>query len=342
MKKKSLIVAAIALLAVSLAVSCNKDDETTTLPYLGGTVWFDLPPFGRLGGEPITLTAHGAEFPEGNEKYGYYWGSYMKSTADTTDVLKLRMPASRDSLASYTISCSGFAKGYYSTSTSIIITIVDPTLDGSITGTGIKASDPHVTDSRNPAITGDEATYWTANIGSATWFKNNLAYYNGAGPGAPYEDCDVMSAILGRYYTYDEAIAACPSGWHLSTEAEWCALGKTITGRNFNPGEIIEDAAGALMVDASFNGTTLWEYWPAVKITNQTGFCAIPSGYAEVNEHGRKYLGARDYAMFWTATSDPDDAEKAYCRYINVNSPDIFCSSLSKASLACSVRCVKD
>ncbi len=68
----------------------------------------------------------------------------------------------------------------------------------------------------------DEQTYPTVEIAGLVWFAKNL---NFAYPGSfCYEDDADNCAADGRLYRWEDALAACPPGWHLGTDAEWQQL----------------------------------------------------------------------------------------------------------------------
>ena len=94
------------------------------------------------------------------------------------------------------------------------------------------------------------------------------------------------------------------------------------------------------MGDIYFNGEKMWEFWPAVKITNSTTLGVLPAGYSDVSGKYPVFLGINKYAAFWTST--PAEDGMAYYRYINVNTPDIYGGTADTRSLALSVRCVQE
>ena len=98
--------------------------------------------------------------------------------------------------------------------------------------------------------------------------------------------------------------------------------------------------AETAMADVSFNGTKMWEYWPAVKITDAAGLAVIPAGYANKSDAHYAFVGIQNYAAFWTADLS-EDGTRALYRYFNVNSPDIFAAYADRHSFAASVRCVR-
>ena len=346
MKKISIVSLLLALLVTTvLPTGCKKDDDTDDTPYLNGTMTFDVPFYARMG-QKITIQPYGVSHPEKGKMKVYAYGTNPVKVAlpDTVFVTKGKLEEGDvsftftmpDSLSNYTVSCVASADGYYSRSMSAEITVISPELGASIIGNGIDPDDAAIVDDRTEELTG-ERTYFYTTISDLDWFRVNLAY---TGSGRPYLGCEVMSYVMGRYYTYEEALTACPEGWRLPTEEEWIALGKGITGKDTKPGETIEGAAGALMADTYFNGVKMWEFWPEVKITNRTQLAFLPAGYADVSGESPKFLGGNDYAAFWTATKDGEDM--AFYRYINENKPDIFSGSADTQSLALSVRCVRE
>lgn len=92
------------------------------------------------------------------------------------------------------------------------------------------------------------------------------------------------------------------------------------------------------MVDATFNGSKMWEFWPAVKINNATRFSAIPVGYMVEDGHSTSFKGMNNYAMFWTSDNSGD---MAVARYIYVDKPVLYEGEFGKGSMRASVRCVR-
>ena len=318
MKKHYLLYTTLVLVAFA-AASCKKDDnKTVNKPSLYG-VTFDLATFARPG-DSFTLTPYGVFTGDGKEikKIDYKWKVNSGDYSEPMDSYTLKV----DEVGNYTVYCqaSDPDEKYYAVSTSKIIIVIDPSLGKTLNGTGIQATDEHFTDSRDKA---GENEYYIAKIGGLEWFRNNLAY---TGCGLAYENSDVTSYPLGRYYTWDEAMTACPDGWRLPTDEEWALLGTD---------------ASSLTCDAYLNSQRMWDYWPDVNRTNESGLAIIPSGYALPAISSPSYKRLYDYAAFWTATESESDSRMAAYRYIFVEENVVRSTYAEKGSLALSVRCVR-
>jgi uncharacterized protein (TIGR02145 family) len=317
---KRLLLYTTLVLAVFSTFSCKKDETTESKPYLYG-LDFDLATFARVG-QTITVKPYGVYYTEtdpGVEKFCYKWrlNSDVYEEQPTDD-----FTFTINEVGNYTVSCnvSDPDNNYYSATVNKVIIVIDPTLGKTLNGTGIAQTDAHVTDVRGKV---GESEYYYTHIGDLDWFRNNLAW---TGAGLAYENEDVTSYPLGRYYTWDEAMTACPEGWRLPTDAEWATLGTE---------------AGPLMCNAYLNSQRMWDYWPDVPRTNTTGLAIIPSGYALPAITTPSYKRLYDYAAFWTATESTEDSRMAVFRYIFVEENEVRTSYAEKGSLALSVRCVR-
>ena len=319
MKNRFLLYTTLVLAAFA-TLSCKKEETTETKPYLYG-LDFDVPTFARTG-QTITVKPYGVYYTEtdpGVEKFCYKWrlnsdAFEEQATDDFTFTLT--------EVGNYTVSCnvSDPDNNYYSATVNKVIIVIDPTLGKTLQGTGIVATDAHISDIRGEV---GKSEYYYTHIGDLDWFRNNLAW---TGAGLAYENADITSYPLGRYYTWDEAMTACPEGWRLPTDAEWAALGTV---------------AGPLMCNAYLNSQRMWEYWPDVPRTNETGLAVIPAGYALPAITTPAYKRLYDFAAFWTATESADDSRMAAYRYIHVEENEVRSAYAEKGSLALSVRCVR-
>ena len=187
-KLKIIAMSAIVLLA---AASC-KEEEQESLPSLSG-LYFECPMFAAPG-KAVTLTPKEVEHPEGGE-VGYCWR--VTPTMKRNDTTRVYVHWFSDTLKTYTVSCYAFAEGYNATSYSRKVEVVASGLDGSLTETGIKASDKKVTV--------DGIDYYYEKIGSLEWFRNNLADPQS---GAPYVNEEIVSDICFSNFACEGVVLA--------------------------------------------------------------------------------------------------------------------------------------
>ena len=320
---------------VLVMAACKKDDETETMPSLSG-LYFDCPSY-IAPGQAVRFIPQGVKHPEGGE-LGIVWKVNPSKTAtDTMEVDEVYVHWFPDTLKTYTVSCNASAEGYYGTSFSRDVVVVKSGLNKSITGTGIRSTDPKVTV--------DGVDYYYQKVGNLEWFRNNLAVTT---CGTPFVNEEIMSDIYGRYYNYNEAMTACPEGWRLPTEEDWMSLAEAVESPVSVKYDVFENVASKLLANASFNGEKMQEYWPEVgDITNSSKFSALPVGYANLgnlNAAGKyanaSFAGALEYAVFWTA--DKYDDEMAYYRYMISGLPSMFAGKGDINTFGASVRCVRD
>lgn len=331
-KLNSLLLTAVALIA---SVSCDKDDETESLPSMNGSVYFECPAFLHPGAT-VTMMASGVEHPDG-DPVGYAWKVTPTMTkSDTTDVF---VHTFSDTLQTYTVNCYAFAEGYNNSSGTRQVMVVKGGLDGSLTQTGIETSDPK--------ITYEGIDYYYEKIGNLEWFRNNLA---SPVSGLPFVNSEVTSDIFGRFYTYEEAVTACPEGWRLPAEEDWMsladALGETVTEKY----SVFQNMTPKLMVNAYLNEIAILEYWPAVgDVTNSSRLGLLPFGYVnrgEMDEAGNypyaAFEGIYAYAAFWTADRVEDNENLAHYRYLISSQTEMMVGEGDVSSFGANVRCVRD
>ena len=182
----------------------------------------------------------------------------------------------------------------------------------------------------------DQRTYKYVKIGTQIWMAENLAYLPAVSPSSDgsetsayyyvydYEGSNVSDAksngnytSYGVLYSWVAAKAACPSGWHLPTHAEWTTLE-----------DYLGEPAGKKMKSVtgwSDNGNG----------DNSSGFTALPAGYRGFNG-GVNYLGHCTY--LWTSTEKED---LAWYRILYDYDNTLFTTN-SYRSCGFSVRCVKN
>lgn len=240
----------------------------------------------------------------------------------------------RDTICTATLTCTAFAKGYSNKSYSRTITVVDPSMNGSILFDGIEINARKFKDER------DGKLYFYKKIGDREWFSRNLAW---KGAGLSFQNCEVMDAIYGRYYTWTEAQTACPAGWRVPSDEDWFSLAQAAEYKGEAKDGSFMGIAGALMVNAYFNNTRMWEYCPEVKITNKAGFSAIPTGYG-TKASSASFTGDFEYAVYWSSESVATEGEEStgVYRMIYWQKPDVIRAAVDKTNFIAPVRCVRN
>ncbi|MDR3002288.1 MAG: fibrobacter succinogenes major paralogous domain-containing protein [Fibromonadaceae bacterium] len=159
----------------------------------------------------------------------------------------------------------------------------------------------------------DNKKYRTVKIGIQIWMAENLNY--AAASSVCYKNDSTYCNTYGRLYNWATAMTACPTGWHLPSDAEWTALTDFVGG---------DSTAGTkLKSKEGWNGTDDFD------------FSALPGGSRVTVSN---FYGVGAYGIWWTAT---ESESNAFSRYMNLNGEDVLKYSNTKA-LGLSVRCLKD
>ena len=339
--KKRFTLLAAALGALILAASCKKEEDTA-LPSLTGSLNITGVPAYVSPQDEVTFKINRITHPEGgNIGYAYSITEGYMTTKDTLDAGEMtftykfcdRKNFEKDTLRTVTVSAYAFADGYYTTySSSYPVTIVKGGVGADASIQGIEVGTTEVIDG---------ITYYTCTVNGRTWLSRNLVRED---VGIPYLNCDAMLDVFGSYMTYEQAQTACPKGYALPDDRQFLEL---VLDEVYED-KILKDipgVAGQLMANARFNNEEMWPYWSESNIINSTCFSAIPAGYANIYERDGKYVGdfdgAGSYAAFWTNDTDPDNNNKAFCRFIVANSNELKITSQDKKSFGASARCVK-
>lgn len=329
----------LALLAGCLFLQGCNDDDDTTKSYLSGALSLRFPQYVEPGfSKTFYIDTMMTMSRSDSGIVGYYFKDPVSGEYDTLYTAQgefvkhyytVTVP---DTLDNLTLTFGAFAESdYYGTSTTATFTVVKPGLDGngSITNFAIEPDDQSFVDER------DGTEYYYTTVDGIDWMRQNLSW---AGSGHSYYDCDAMSLIFGRYYTWEEAVEACPPGWRLPSDAEVVALGERF-GTEASGQSDIKDVAGDMMEDLYFNGTKMWEYWREVKITNDARLSVMPVGYATVNDGELDFDGLYYYAAFWTSDTSGD---RGAFRYIYQDKDVLYYGLTSRTDIAASVRCVRE
>lgn len=159
----------------------------------------------------------------------------------------------------------------------------------------------------------DGQVYKTVKIGNQVWMSENLNYVTDSS--FCYNDSIEYCSKYGRLYSWNAAMRACPSGWHLPDTTEWRVL--------FNiaqPDPLksrTKELAFAMLSSDSGNYGRL-KVWNTVAVHNVLGFSMLPAGQLEprdnvlcsVDRHSEancwfesfRFRGGGQLAYFWTST----------------------------------------
>ena len=182
-------------------------------------------------------------------------------------------------------------------------------------------------------------SYRTVQIGTQTWFADNLNY--NASDSKCYDNSDSSCNTYGRLYDWSTAMGfasscnsnicldqiqakhrgVCPSGWHIPSRAEWTVLTDYVrqTSCYYCAGTKLKAASGWYG-----NGT------------DDYGFSALPGGYGD---SGGSFGSVGYYGNWWSATESSDF--DAYGRSMGYDGSTVGELYSYKSGLY-SVRCVQD
>jgi uncharacterized protein (TIGR02145 family) len=173
-------------------------------------------------------------------------------------------------------------------------------------------------------------TYKTVKIGDQWWMAENLAFNTSKSIAIP---------TFGCYYTWEEALSVCPSGWHLPSDSEWTQLATFINNEK-GPYEIDGDG--------NFSGVgghlkSLTGWLGDSNGSDSYGFNGKPTGFfgenSEPEDEELVPLGVGEYCAWWSATQK-GVTDFSFKRYLTTYS--IFSRGDSYIGEKFNVRCVKD
>lgn len=181
-------------------------------------------------------------------------------------------------------------------------------------------TDSTFTDSR------DGQTYRILKLGKQVWFGENLNYSGEDAVGYCHENDPEKCEIYGKLYRWNDAMKACPEGWHLPGLLEWI--------------DLINYVGGQEMAGVKLKSKAYWyiqEEFAQYAGTDDYGFSILPGSF--MSEQGSFGSTARLAAHLWTSTEETD-----------TRSNDVFLMhSMGKVVLegssrdvGMSVRCLKD
>lgn len=184
----------------------------------------------------------------------------------------------------------------------------------------------------------DGKVYQTIVIGDQCWMAENLAYDIGSGCWV-YNNDELNLEIYGRLYTWDAALTACPSGWHLPSDGEWEQLASYISeikGPYSNTAATGDDWE---MVGNHLKATTGWNN--DGNGTDDFGFSGFPGGFHSSPSFGSVFGQIGNEAHWWTSTEVDTYPYVAWSRTILYDYDLLYRTQYIK-EYAFSVRCVKD
>jgi len=310
MKMKTIHNTIIGLLALTVLVfqSCKKDEPVNQNP----TCTISSPTNGQeiTKGETVTISVNATDSDGSIAKVEFFIDNISKGSVSNPP-FNYNWDTSGESIGNHTIKATSIDNSGTSTSDEISVEIIE----GGIAGT--------FTDPR------DGKTYITVALGEQTWLSENLNFDTSGS----MRVLNNNGNVYGRLYTWQSALTACPSGWHLPSDEEWKTLEMWLHMLQWQADGIgwRGNVQGWLL-----KGMTDWGNG------GQGGsqryiFNALPAGY--INEDGELKSRGND-AFFWTAT-DYYSTEDAWYRHLNYASMKIR-RSASGTELKFSVRCARD
>jgi uncharacterized protein (TIGR02145 family) len=192
-------------------------------------------------------------------------------------------------------------------------------------------------------------TYKTIKIGDQWWMTENLRttrYRNGDSISFVTESYEWVNADTGAYCNYgndtgyvktfgrlynwqavNDSRNMAPTGWHVSSDAEWTILAAFLGGDSVAGGKIKE------------SGYLHWAS-PNTGGTNESGFTAFAGGSRTGDASGAFY-GLGQYGNLWTSTNLESNNPEAWSRELGYQHAKIIRDTRGMRN-GFSVRCVKD
>ena len=168
----------------------------------------------------------------------------------------------------------------------------------------------------------DGKTYKTVIIGTQTWMAENLNFNSASGCWC-YDNDTKNCSTYGRLDTYDEALKACPAGWHLPDDAEWKLLASKANAGNLK--------------------ATGYDAWTEMSGTpsssdNKSGFTALPGGCYVVLDNSFSFR--LRFGLWWSKTI----YDEFNAKVVDMQKDDVtlYNDMFYNKKYGLSVRCVRD
>jgi uncharacterized protein (TIGR02145 family) len=165
----------------------------------------------------------------------------------------------------------------------------------------------------------DNESYGVVEVSGLIWMTENLRY--AARKSVCYDNDEDNCRILGRLYSWEVALQACPDGWHLATEYEW---------------QLVELSLGVPFEELEANRERGEPAGEQLKVSGDHALRFPYAGYADP-EHDFQRKG--EATAIWTANEA--DFNHAWHRDLDVSRTGIYRSRVYKPWLL-SVRCVRN
>ncbi len=165
----------------------------------------------------------------------------------------------------------------------------------------------------------DGQTYAVVQIGNQCWMVENLNYE--VGNSWCYGNSSGNCNTYGRLYDWSTALIACPSGWHLPSDAEWSELVNFLGGSGV--------AGGKMKITTGWNA-------PNTGATNSSGFSGLPGGF---RFYSGTFYGIGDYGYWWSSTEF--NTSYSWYRGLSYVNGNVFRTKYYK-SVGLSCRCLRD
>ncbi|HPW78257.1 MAG: hypothetical protein BWX62_00822 [Bacteroidetes bacterium ADurb.Bin037] len=323
-----------------LVTGCKKDDPDPL--YMLGALKFDLPSY-SYPGETFLIEAGGITKPSEDSVTYIFQGKHFTPDSIAAKSFMITVP---DSLGTFTLTLTASAEGYAKSTTSRTTTVIHRFF--TVMMEGFQPSTDSISDPR------DDKVYYYKRYGNLDWFIQNL---NWDGAGVTYSNILAFGTIMGRLYTWDQAISGedipmmpggpfiglgegprgvCPPGWTIPTAEDWADLATAVSGTPMGFLDTWNGLGEIFAVDVKVNGKKLWKYHPDNEKTNTTGWNAVPAGYAILS--GEIFSGYGQTSFWWSASTDGD---KGYYRLIHYAVDRFSCALADKSAVYASVRCVR-
>ncbi len=170
-------------------------------------------------------------------------------------------------------------------------------------------------------------TYNTLQVGGQCWLRENMNVTTANS--APYNNDPGNSATYGQLYTWEEAMTACPPGWHLPSYEEWCDLVKHVDATAYC------DEETANGTDAGFKLKSAGGWANDHHGSDQFGFKARPGGYKGADG---AFNGLGHTAAFWSSS---ESGSQAFAWSMSEKTTQAQNSKHAKTEMR-SVRCIRD